>query len=158
MCAAIAAGAFAQGQGQGLAGINEATSLMTSYFDPATKLCYAIGAVLGLVGGIKTYGKGAGNPVEFKGLKSQYLFVFAGGLVTVLLAVVILYLAGVDQWICIPFGTVSGGLLAWAVFRLNARYGEHGLMKLLAEKRHPRYLIHRKRVCRLFAKRKKRQS
>ena len=47
--------------------------------------------------------KGAGNPVEFKGLKSQYLFVFAGGLVTVLLAVVILYLAGVDQWICIPF-------------------------------------------------------
>ena len=81
--------------------------------------------------------KGAGNPVEFKGLKSQYLFVFAGGLVTVLLAVVILYLAGVDQWICIPFGTVSGGLLAWAVFRLNARYGEHGLMKLLAEKRRP---------------------
>ena len=49
-------------------------------------------------------------------------------------------------------------LLAWAVFRLNARYGEHGLMKLLAEKRHPRYLIHRKRVFRLFAKRKKRQS
>ena len=91
-------------------------------------------------------------------LKSQYLFVFAGGMVTVLLAVVILYLAGVDQWICIPFGTVSGGLLAWAVFRLNARYGEHGLMKLLAEKRHPRYLIHRKRVFRLFAKRKKRQS
>ena len=78
--------------------------------------------------------------------------------ILVLLAVVILYLAGVDQWICIPFGTVSGGLLAWAVFRLNARYGEHGLMKLLAEKRHPRYLIHRKRVFRLFAKRKKRQS
>lgn len=44
LCAAIAANAFAQGQG--LAGINEATSLMTSYFDPATKLCYAIGAVL----------------------------------------------------------------------------------------------------------------
>ena len=63
MCAAIAAGAFAQGQGQGLAGINEATSLMTSYFDPATKLCYAIGAVLGLVGGIKTYGKfSSGDP------------------------------------------------------------------------------------------------
>ena len=67
--------------------------------------------------------KGAGNPVEFKGLKSQYLFVFAGGLVTVLLAVVILYLAGVDQWICIPFGTVSGGLLAWAVFRQGPDLG-----------------------------------
>ena len=43
-------------------------------------------------------------------------------------------------------------------FRLNARYGEHGLMKLLAEKRHPRYLIHRKRVFRLFTKRKKQKS
>ena len=79
--------------------------------------------------------KGAGNSVEFKGLKSQYLFVFAGGLTVVLLAVVILYLAGVDQWICIPFGIVSGGLLVWVTFRLNARYGEHGLMKLLAGKR-----------------------
>ena len=38
MCAVIAASVFAQGQGQGLAGINAATSLMTSYFDPATKL------------------------------------------------------------------------------------------------------------------------
>ena len=42
----FAVGSFAQGQG--LAGINEATSMLTSYFDPATKLCYAIGAVLGL--------------------------------------------------------------------------------------------------------------
>ncbi|MDY3267627.1 MAG: conjugal transfer protein TraE, partial [Phocaeicola sp.] len=33
LCVLAAAGAFAQGQG--LAGINEATSLMTSYFDPA---------------------------------------------------------------------------------------------------------------------------
>ncbi|WP_394810130.1 DUF4134 family protein [Parabacteroides distasonis] len=47
MCAVITASVFAQGQGQGLAGINAATSLMTSYFDPATKLCYAIGAVWG---------------------------------------------------------------------------------------------------------------
>ena len=82
--------------------------------------------------------KGAGNPVEFKGLKSQYLFVFAGGLAMVLLMVVFLYLTGVDQWICLSF--------------------EHGLMKLLAEKRHPRYLIHRKRVFRLFTRRRKKQQ
>ncbi len=43
--------------GNGLAGINEATSMMTSYFDPATKLIYAIGAVVGLIGGVKVYGK-----------------------------------------------------------------------------------------------------
>ena len=99
--------------------------------------------------------KGAGNPLEFKGLKSQYLFIFAGGLVAVLLVVVILYIAGVNQWICIPFGLLSGSLLVWLTFRLNARYGEHGLMKLLSGKRHPRYLIHRRRLFRLLTKKKK---
>ena len=65
------AGLFAQGQG--LTGINEATSLMTSYFDPATKLCYAIGAVLGLVGGIKNYGKfSSGDPDTSKTAASWF--------------------------------------------------------------------------------------
>ena len=50
-------------QGNGLAGINEATSMVTSYFDPGTKLIYAIGAVVGLIGGIKVYGKfSSGDP------------------------------------------------------------------------------------------------
>ena len=40
----MAAGAlYAQGNGQ--AGITEATQMVTSYFDPGTKLVYAIGAV-----------------------------------------------------------------------------------------------------------------
>ena len=42
-------GAFAQGNGIG--GITEATNMVTSYFDPGTKLIYAIGAVVGLIGG-----------------------------------------------------------------------------------------------------------
>ena len=46
---------------------------MTSYFDPATKLCYAIGAVLGLVGGIKTYGKfSSGDPDTSKTAASWF--------------------------------------------------------------------------------------
>ena len=44
-------GVFAQGNGS--AGINEATQMVTSYFDPATQLIYAIGAVVGLIGGVK---------------------------------------------------------------------------------------------------------
>ena len=47
--------AFAQGNG--IAGITEATNMVTSYFDPGTKLIYAIGAVVGLIGGIKVYNK-----------------------------------------------------------------------------------------------------
>ncbi|MBF9239842.1 DUF4134 domain-containing protein [Hymenobacter sp. BT683] len=48
---------YAQGAGNGTAGIQDATTQVTSYFDPFTKLMYAIGAVLGLVGAIKVYGK-----------------------------------------------------------------------------------------------------
>lgn len=49
--------AAARAQGNGMAGIQEATQMITGYFDPATKLIYAIGAVVGLIGGIKVYNK-----------------------------------------------------------------------------------------------------
>lgn len=50
-------------QGDGSAGITEATQMVTSYFDPATKLIYAIGAVVGLIGGVKVYNKfSSGDP------------------------------------------------------------------------------------------------
>jgi hypothetical protein len=50
-------------QGNGSAGILEATKMVTSYFDPATKLIYAVGAVVGLIGGIKVYSKfSSGDP------------------------------------------------------------------------------------------------
>ena len=55
MLAAVAAASAAMAQGNGQAGITEATQLVTGYFDPGTKLSYAIGAVIGLVGGIKVY-------------------------------------------------------------------------------------------------------
>lgn len=63
---------------------------------------------------------------------------------------VILYMAGVDQWVCIAFGVAAASVLVWLTFRLNARYGEHGLMKLLAARRHPRYLLNRKSLRRLL--------
>ena len=92
--------------------------------------------------------KGIGRPVEFKGLKAQYLFIFAGGLLALFVLFVILYMVGIDQWICIG---------VWQTFALNARYGEHGLMKLGAAKNHPRYLSNRRRITRLFSKRKKKE-
>ena len=98
--------------------------------------------------------KGIGRSVEFKGLKSQYLFIFVGGLLTLFVLFVILYMIGIDQWICIGFGVVSASILVWQTFTLNARYGEHGLMKLGATKSHPRYLLNRRRISRLIKKRK----
>ncbi|NLU28651.1 MAG: DUF4134 domain-containing protein [Bacteroidales bacterium] len=66
-----AANLFAQGDGS--AGINEATKMITGYFDPATKLIYAIGAVVGLIGGVKVYGKfSAGDPDTSKTAASWF--------------------------------------------------------------------------------------
>ena len=63
--------AFAQGNG--LAGIAEATGMITSYFEPATKLIYAIGAVVGLIGGVKVYGKfSSGDPDTSKTAASWF--------------------------------------------------------------------------------------
>lgn len=90
--------------------------------------------------------------MEFRGLKSQYLFIFAGGLLAVFVVFVILYMAGVDQWVCIGFGVIAASVLVWLTFNLNARYGESGLMKLMAKKQHPRYLINRKVPRSLFQK------
>lgn len=55
---AVTTAAQAQGGLQaGEAAIDAASDAVTGYFDPATRLIYAIGAVVGLVGGVKVYGK-----------------------------------------------------------------------------------------------------
>ena len=60
-------------RGNGMAGINEATKVVTSYFDPGTKLIYAIGAVVGLIGGIKVYNKfSSGDPDTSKTAASWF--------------------------------------------------------------------------------------
>ena len=94
--------------------------------------------------------KGIGKSVEFRGLKSQYLFIFAGGLLSVFVVFIIMYMIGIGQWICIGFGLVAASVLVWFTFRLNARYGEHGLLNVMAKSRHPRYLINRRNARLLF--------
>lgn len=101
--------------------------------------------------------KGIGRSVEFQGLKSQYLFIFAGGLLALFVLFVILYMAGVNQWICIGFGGTSTSILVWQTFSLNRKYGEHGLMKRSALHSHPRYLINRRRIPRLFRHKEQRR-
>lgn len=76
ICSMIALGLVASSvlaQGNGMAGITEATNMVTSYFDPATKLIYAIGAVVGLIGGVKVYGKfSSGDPDTSKTAASWF--------------------------------------------------------------------------------------
>ena len=99
--------------------------------------------------------KGIGKPAEFKGLKSQYLFIFACGLLGIFVVFVVMYMAGIGQWICIGFGVCAASVLVWLTFSLNAKYGEHGLMKVQARRSHPKYIINRKTIPRLFTRKKK---
>lgn len=47
----------------GVAGIEEANTMVRQYFDVGINLMYAIGAVLGLIGGVRVYQKwSAGHP------------------------------------------------------------------------------------------------
>lgn len=63
----------AAAQGNGVSGIVEATNMVTSYFDPATRLIYAIGAVVGLIGGVKVYSKfSSGDPDTSKTAASWF--------------------------------------------------------------------------------------
>jgi len=90
--------------------------------------------------------KGIGASVEFKGLKAQYLFYFAGGLLGNLILVMVMYMAGVNNLICLTLGLGLSGYLIYKVFSLNKKYGQHGLMKLQARKYFPRYIISRKDI------------
>ena len=99
--------------------------------------------------------KGIGRSVEYKGLKAQYLFIFAGGLLALFVVYVIMYISGVSQWFCIGFGVTAASALVWLTFHLNAKYGQYGLMKLGAVKYRPRYIINRLRLNRLIKGRKK---
>ena len=101
--------------------------------------------------------RGVGKTVEFRGLTSQYLLAFVIGLLIIFFVFVIMYMAGVSQWVCIGFGVVSATLLVWLTFRLNARYGTHGLMKAAARKRHPRYVLNRLKIPRLFTTKNKKE-
>lgn len=94
--------------------------------------------------------KGIGRSAEFQGLKSQYLFLFAGGLLGLFVLVITLYMIGLDSWFCLSFGVGSASLLVWGTFRLNAKYGEWGLVKLQARHRRPHYIINRRRFDRFF--------
>ncbi|MDR0349232.1 MAG: DUF4133 domain-containing protein [Tannerella sp.] len=99
--------------------------------------------------------KGIGKAAEFQGLKAQYLFIFAGGLLSLFIVFVVMYMTGVNQWVCIIFGITAASTLVYGTFHLNKKYGEHGLMKVLARRNHPRYVISRRNFSQLFIQKKK---
>ncbi|MDQ2753436.1 MAG: DUF4133 domain-containing protein [Bacteroidota bacterium] len=89
--------------------------------------------------------KGINKPIEFKGIKAQYLWYLGGGLLFLLILFAIMYLVGVNTYISLLLTVgLATGLYA-GVTRLSNKYGEHGMMKKAAKKGLPKVLYCRSR-------------
>lgn len=97
--------------------------------------------------------KGINKPIEFKGLKAQYIGYLAGGLVGLLVFFAIMYISGMPVYGCILIIFILGGGLFYQVFKLSHTYGQYGLMKRTAKRYLPGYLKFNSR--KLFTRLKK---
>lgn len=83
---------------------------------------------------VYTINKAINKPIEFKGLKGQYIWYLGGGLVGLLLLFAILYICGVNPFICLVLILLIGIGLFMQVYRLSHKYGEYGMMKKIAKR------------------------
>lgn len=89
---------------------------------------------------IYSINKGINKSIEFRGLRAQYIWYFAGLVLGLLVIFAALYIMGTGTLICLA---VTGGIATYGsikIFGMSRKYGEHGLMKVAARKRVPRVL------------------
>lgn len=96
--------------------------------------------------------KGVDAPVEFKGLRSQYLFICAGGLIGSFLLIVAMNMVGFGHVVCLFTGVAMAVGVVTITFRLNDKYGTFGLMKAFSVRLHPRRITNRRCVQRLICR------
>ena len=84
--------------------------------------------------------KGINKPIEFKGLKAQYISYLAIGLVVLLILFASLYIIGLNLLLCIGVIAVCGSVLFIKVYALSHKYGEHGLLKKAAKRYIPNFI------------------
>ncbi|WP_425637943.1 DUF4133 domain-containing protein [Algoriphagus yeomjeoni] len=89
--------------------------------------------------------RGINKPMEFKGLKAQYIGYLAAGLGLTLIAFAIGYVLGMSMYLCLTFAVVLATADFVLVFHLSATYGEHGLMKKMAQNQVPASVVIRSR-------------
>jgi hypothetical protein len=82
--------------------------------------------------------KGINRPIEFKGLKAQYIWYLGGGLLCLLILFAVLYICGFNTFLLLGVIVILGTVLFMYVYRLSHKYGEHGMMKAIAKRSIPR--------------------
>jgi hypothetical protein len=86
---------------------------------------------------VYTINKGINRPIEFKGLKAQYIWYLGGGLLALLILFAVLYICGVHTFVCLLLIAILGTGLFMHVYKQSRKYGEHGMMKSLARRSIP---------------------
>ncbi|MCH5597941.1 DUF4133 domain-containing protein [Niabella ginsengisoli] len=89
--------------------------------------------------------KGVNQPVMFRGLKAQYIWWLGGGLVLLLLTFAILYIIGINMFVCLGLIIALAMMLFKKVYAMSGKYGEHGLMKKTGHMRVPTLITNRSR-------------
>lgn len=85
--------------------------------------------------------KGINKPIEFKGLKAQYIGYLGIGVILLLILFAIFYILGVNVFVCLFLIAIFGTLLFMGIYRLSDTYGQHGLLKKMAKRSIPEYVI-----------------
>lgn len=84
--------------------------------------------------------KGINKPIEFRGLKAQYIWWLGIGLTGLLLLFAVMYICGVNVFFCLLVVAILGAGLFLQVYKLSRTYGEHGMMKKMAQKHIPKII------------------
>jgi hypothetical protein len=82
--------------------------------------------------------KGINKPIEFKGLKAQYIWYLGGGILGLLILFAILYICGLNSFICLGIILMAATALFMHVYRLSHKYGQYGMMKAIAKRSIPK--------------------
>jgi hypothetical protein len=94
---------------------------------------------------IYSINRGINKPIEFRGLKAQYILYTAGMVMGDLLLFIILFISGLSPWIDIPlcFGLGAAGI-GWC-YRTSKVHGEFGWAKKKAAVKVPKTIANRSR-------------
>ncbi|RWU08138.1 DUF4133 domain-containing protein [Pedobacter chitinilyticus] len=90
--------------------------------------------------------KGINQSIEFKGLKAQYIWYLGAGVVALLIVFAIMYIIGLPPLICVVIIGFLGTVLVVKIYGMSNKYGEHGLMKTLAQRSIPKAIRIRSRA------------
>lgn len=89
---------------------------------------------------IYSINKGVNKSIEFRGLKAQYIWYLAGGLLVLMILFAILYVIGMNTYIVLFVILGFGCFLFTWVYRLSNTYGEFGMMKKTANRMIPKVI------------------